>query len=535
MTGQAASPQLELRDYLGVLRRRRWVIALTALVITSVAVAASLLQTPVYEGTAELLLQPRSTESLFDPNSGQRNDPARAVQTEIRVLESQPVQDAVRKKLGAAHKVSASPVGLTDVIEVRATSIHPRRAAEVANAYATAYIEFRRKQSVEGILTASKEVQDKVDDLQKQLDDLATRVGAAAPPERLQVEQRVAGQREALLTQQILFNQKLDELQVDSALKTGGAQLVTPAAVPVSPFKPTPRRTAVMGLLVGLLLGAGLAFLRDYLDDSVKSKDDLARVVGGLPNLALVPPVPGWKDRAKPLVVSTTDPKSPAAEAYRSLRTSIQFLGLDRPLRTIQVTSASASEGKSTTIANLGVALAQAGQRVVIVCCDLRQPRIHEFFGLDNAKGFTSVLLGDVSLSAALQEVAGQDHLRLLASGPVPPNPSELLSGRRTVDVLTALQAECDVVLVDCPPILPVTDAAVLSNRVDATLLVVTAGITTGKELQRSLELLNQVGAPIIGTVLNGVRGEHSYGYSYRYSSDHDEEKKGRAPLAAKG
>ena len=132
------------------------------------------------------------------------------------------------------------------------------------------------------------------------------------------------------------------------------------------------------------------------------------------------------------MLVSLTDPKSPAAEAYRSLRTSIHFLGLDRPIRTLQVTSASAGEGKTTTLANLGVALAQSGQRVVIVSCDLRRPRLHEFFGLSNTFGFTSVLLGDVPLSRAIQPVEEEDRLMLLASGPTPPNPSELLGGRRT-------------------------------------------------------------------------------------------------------
>src|SRR5206468_7186721 len=125
---------------------------------------------------------------------------------------------------------------------------------------------------------------------------------------------------------------------------------------------------------------------------------------------------------------------------HRSLRTALQFMSLDRPTRLVQLTSASAAEGKTTTLANLAVALARAGQRVIVVCCDLRRPRVHEFFGLDNSKGFTSVLLGEVPLSAALQQVPGEERLQLLASGPPPPNPSGLLSGRRTVEVLTSLQ-----------------------------------------------------------------------------------------------
>ena len=512
MVPQEASSELELRDYIDVLRRRRTIVAVAALIVVAAALGSSFLQTPVYQGKAQLLLQPRSTESLFDPNSGQRNDPVRAVETEIQVLKSQPVREAVRAKLGIAPKISVSPVGQTDVIEVKAQSTDPRRAAVVANAYARSYIDFRRKQAVNDLFAAGREVQVQVDKLQKQIDALAVADSKGV------VNAANAARRDVILQQQALFKQKLDQLQVDAALKTGGAQLVTEASVPTSPIKPTPKRTGALALAVGLMFGVGLAFLFDYLDDSIKNKDDVAKVTGEIPTIGLIPAVATWKDRANPMVVSLTDPKSPVAEAYRSLRTSIQFLGLDRPLRTLQVTSPAASEGKSTTIANLGVALAQAGQRVVIVCCDLRRPRIHEFFGLSNTVGFTSVLLGDTPLSAAVQRVRGQERLSLLASGPVPPNPSELLSGRRAVEVLTALQGEADVVLVDCPPILPVTDAAVLSSRVDATLLVATAGVTTRKELARAIELLAHVDAPIIGTVLNGVSEEGTYGYSYRYT-----------------
>jgi non-specific protein-tyrosine kinase len=218
------------------------------------------------------------------------------------------------------------------------------------------------------------------------------------------------------------------------------------------------------------------------------------------------------------MVVSTIDPKAPAAEAYRSLRTSVQFAALDRPLRTLHVTSPSPSEGKTTTLTNLGVALAQVGQRVIIVCCDLRRPRLHEFFGMSNELGFTSVLLGHVPAANALQDVPGVKGLKILPSGPLPPNPSELLSSPRAAEVLVALQGLADFVLVDSPPVIPVTDAAVLSGLVDATLVVATAGLTTRRQLRQAIETLEQVDAPILGTVLNRVGSGDSYGYGrYRY------------------
>ncbi|MGI9034194.1 MAG: polysaccharide biosynthesis tyrosine autokinase [Acidimicrobiales bacterium] len=509
-----------LRDYLRILRRRKGVIIICAVVTVGFALLAAFLQTPVYQGTAEVLLQQRANESPFNPNTGQPADPVRAMQTQIRVLESEPVRSQVRQRLGSAPPVSAQPAGQTDVVEVSAQNTVPKKAADIANAYANAYIDFRRKQAVDDTLAAAQQVKAKIDDLQNQVDGLDAQVNKAPPPQQAAVRQSLAAQKDALVTQQSLFKTNLDQLQVDAALKSGGAQLVSLASVPKSPVAPKPVRTAVIALGLGLVLGVSLAFLIDYLDDSVKTKDDLARVAPSIPVLGLIPVVVGWKDTEVPQVVSVDDPRAPASEAYRTVRTSIQFLALDRPLRTLQVTSANVQEGKTTTLVNLGVALARAGQRVVIACCDLRRPRVHEFFGLENVTGFTSVLLGQVPLTAALQPVPGQARLSLLASGPLPPNPSELLSSRRTAEVLTSLlQAEADIVLVDSPPVLPVTDALVISGRVDATLLVAVAGATTRKDAARAVELLQQVDAPLVGSILNGVTSDDAYGYYTRYEA----------------
>ena len=500
-------PELELRDYLRVLRRRKGVIAASTLVVLGVALAFSLLQTPVYAGKAEILLQPPTTDSLFDPATGQAViDRERAVRNELQVIESKPVRDLVAEKLGIAPDVSVAPRSQTDVVEVRADSRDARRAAEVANAYADAYIEFRRTQAVDDLLNAAEEIQNRITELQRQIDPMP------AGPEK-----------DALISQQSLFRQKLDQVKVEAALKTGGVQLVTPAAVPTSPFKPKPLRAGLMATGLGLLFGVVVAFVVEYLDDSIKNKDELKRLVPGLPLTGLIPAVVGWRARDEAKVVTSEEPRSPAAEAYRTARTSIQFLALESGIRTLEVTSAGPREGKTTTVANLGVALARAGQRVIVVCADLRRPRLHEFFGLDNSTGFTSVLLGEASLSVALQPAPNEDRLWVLASGPLPADPSELLSSRRTVDVLTSLQTEADIVLIDAPPVLPVTDALVLSGRVDATLVVCLAGTTTRKDMTRTMELLNQVDAPVVGAVLNGVTGDAGYAHHdgyYRYDTE---------------
>jgi polysaccharide biosynthesis transport protein len=513
MEGTHETSVSDLRDYFRVLRRRKWLIALAAVAVGGTTVAAAKLQTPVYRATAGVLLQQTGTDALFNSNTGQPADPTRAAQTEVQVILSRPVQDAVRAKLGVVAQVKAAVVGQTDVVDISADNTDPKAAATIANAYANAYIDFRRTQNVDGLLAAASQIQARVTDLQHQIDGLNGQITAGD----LKAQATVGPQVDSLVQQQGAFKQQLAQLQVQAALKTGGAQLVGPAIAPGSPFKPRPKRSAAVGLVVGLLLGIGVAFLVEYLDDSLKSKEDLDRATHGTPNLGLIPRLGSWKARDQAFVVSLDDPQSPVAEAYRSLRTAIHFIGLDQPLQTVLVTSPSAAEGKTTTLANLGAALAQAGQRVVLSCCDLRRPRIHQFFGLDNTVGLTSVLLGELPISAALQPVPGVENLWVLASGPLPPNPSELLSSGRTAEVIASLQGHADVVLIDSPPVLPVTDAVVLSTRVDAVLLVATVGATTGKALRRALEMLNQVGAPVIGTVLNGATGEGSYGYGYQY------------------
>ncbi len=493
--------RLDLRHWVRVLRGRTPVIAVCTLLVLGVSLALSLLKTPVYAAQAQILLQPRSTESLFGAAPAQTaGDRDRMVRNEILLIESEPVRAEVRRQLGTAPDVSVRARGSTDVVAVRAESTDARRAASVSNAYANSYISFRRKQAVDELLQAAQEIQAKLSELQGQIDTLP-----AGP------------QKDSLVNQQALFRQKLDQLQVDAALRSGGAQLVSPARAPGSPFTPKPLRTGLGALGVGLLFGIASAFLVEYLDDSVKTKEDVERLVPGLSVIGLIPAVTNWTNEEEARVVSLDEPKSSAAEAYRTLRTSIQFLALENPVRTLQVTSPGPREGKTTTLANLGVALARAGQRVIIVGCDLRRPRVHEFFGLNNTPGLTSVLLGKVPLTAALQPVPAQPRLSLLASGPLPPNPSELLSSRRTLDVLTSLQAEADVVLVDAPPVLPVTDALVLSGRVDATLIVCVAGATSGKDLARTMELLDQVGAPVLGAVVNGVTGDVGYATAEEY------------------
>jgi non-specific protein-tyrosine kinase len=211
-------------------------------------------------------------------------------------------------------------------------------------------------------------------------------------------------------------------------------------------------------------------------------------------------------------VVSLAAPQSPSAEAYRSLRTAVYFAGSDRRRR-LQVTTPRSRHGKTETVVNLAVAAARAGQRVIVVDCDLRYPRVHELFGLPNQVGFTSVVRGELPLSNALQRVPGVDRVYVLASGPIPTNPAELLASERCHEVLSSLQADGTLVLIDSPPLL-VADAATLARSVDGVLLVATAGVTSRKHLRQAIQLLRQIDAPLLGTVLHHADSEEAGGYS---------------------
>jgi succinoglycan biosynthesis transport protein ExoP len=490
------------RSYLHILRRRKWWVVLAVALGLAASLAFSLTAHKQYSATAQLLVQPSITASgvgVTQPLAVTQT----VVETELQLITSAPVQQAVRAKLNSAPAISATEVGQTNVMAITATSGVPAQAALIANAYATAFVQYQQSVAERNLTAAEVQLRSQISSLTQQLKPFR---GNTTSPEA-----------SALLNQQAVLKEQLAQMQVSGAVDSGSVVLVTPAEAPVSPSSPKPAQDALLGLAAGLALGLAAAFLRDSLDDKLSSKEATEHA-GGAPVLAMTPVVSSWR-RQQPLVVVVTDPTSPAAESYRSLRTSLQFARQDGQLRTIVLTSPGASEGKTATLANLGVVFAQAGERVVLVSCDLRRPRIGAFFGLDERFGLTSVLLGEKALEQVVLPVPDFDRLSLLPAGPVPPNPAELLSSARVQDVFAKLREHFDLVLIDSPPVLPVTDAAILSRYADATLMLVAAGQTRRGDLHRAVEKLNQVGVTILGLVLNKVTRQtgRTYGYSYSY------------------
>jgi capsular exopolysaccharide synthesis family protein len=508
-TESGANPTL--RSYLVILRRRKWWVICAAVAGLAVSLAVTLTQAKQYSAAAQLLVQPSSQASA----GGTTLQPVTPteVQTELQLVTSAPVQQLVQRRLGRRPPVNAVQVAQTNVISITAIATAPSLAARIANSYAQAFVTYQQTVITANMTAAEAQVRSQIRSIGAQIASLQHRSGTSA-------------EVTALLNQEAVLKEQYSQLQVTGAQATagsatGGVELVTPAQAPTAPSSPKPVRDALLGLLAGLIAGLGAAFLRHNLDEAVSSKD-AAEQLGGSPVLGLVPMVTAWKRRSHAIVVSTSKPTSSAAESYRSLRTSLQFARQEHDLRTILVTSPTSSEGKTSTLANLGAVFAQAGERVVLVSGDLRRPRIGQFFGINEAVGLTSILAGEQSLRQVLQQVSGNERLWVLPCGPIPPNPAELLSQRDTQEVLATLREEFDLVLIDSPPVLPVTDAMVLSNYVDGTLLVVAAGQTRRAELQRASEKFAQANAPLLGIVLNEVSrqsGGSQYGVEYGYGS----------------
>lgn len=516
MTDSYEAPEPTLGTYLAVLLRRKWwVVSVTVLGLV-LALGYSLSQPKAYSASAQLLVQPVDP-GITSGGTTQSVTPT-DVLTELQLVTSAPVKAAVAKQLGSIPVVTAAEVGQTNVISVTATAASPTRAADVANAYANAFVTYRRSVTTSNLTAAETQLTQQIATIDAQAKSLGTSASAAA-------------EVSALLTQEAALKDQLAQLQVSGAVSTGGVQVVTPATAPTAPSSPKPSRDAILGLVLGLLLGIGAAFLVESLDDTVRLKEEVERLTDGRPVLGLVPMVGSWKDKQQTMVVSQMAPSSVAGEAYRSLRTSLQFAALDSKAQVLLVTSPSETEGKSSTVANLGVVLAQAGERVVLVSCDLRRPRLGSFFGLDENVGLTSVLLDQVSLANAIQPVPGVERLSVLASGERPGDPTGVLGSTRLIELIDELRQSYDMVLVDSPPVLPVTDAVILAQVVDGTVLVAAAGQTRGKELRRATEALSLVKASVVGVVLNEVTSSTGYGYGYRKGYRYG----GYAPVAESG
>ena len=541
---QLEGDQLDLRDYVGILRRRwRWVVASVLLCVIP-SLALSLASSPTYRATTQVLVSVNSAENIFIDNGRSGGDADRALNNELQIIGSASTHLLVLREYDGPIDIKPTTITAraagddSDAVKISVRGPDPVAVAELANFFTTEYIDLSRERRIdelEGVSRSIRErlntITDTIDEAEALLDPIDAQI--AVDPTNLELQrartelvERIENETRVIRDQQDFYRQQLENLQFTAGLtRSGSVRLLSSASVPRSPIAPQPIRNGIFALVFGALLGVTLAFFRDRLDDTIRSADDLDRLAQGeVPTLGLIPAL----DSGGGLAVQD-DPRGSTAEAYRTLRTAVRFAGLDRKLRVLQVTSSSLGEGKTTTVANLAVVMAQAGQKVAVVCCDLRRPRVHELFGQSLSPGFTDILLGEATLSQALRHL-GQ-NLYLLPAGGRPPNPSELLQTTRAESMISALAAEFDYVLIDSTPILPVTDGLVVSHAADATLVVVDAKVTTRDRLRQTLSLLRQADAPLIGFVLNrasSANGTSGEAYTYAYATDDEAEPRSR-------
>jgi capsular exopolysaccharide synthesis family protein len=317
----------------------------------------------------------------------------------------------------------------------------------------------------------------------------------------------------------IMMVKKLEETKIQEAGQSGSVRIIDEALVPNSPVSPNKKMNIILGLILGLGLGIGLTFIIEYFDNSIKTINEVEQL--GFSLLSAIPKIEReklekkiekkWESfelmEAKNIesrLVTHFDPKSPISEAYRTLRTNLQFSKIEKTMKTILITSSGPKEGKSTTVANLAITLAQFGSKVALVDTDLRRPVLHSIFGMEKEEGLTNYMMGNVSFEKILRP-AFMKNLTLISSGILPPNPSELLGSKKMENLIKKLRLQFDIVLFDSPPVIAVTDAAILSTKVDSTLLVISAGQTNRDAVIRAKALMENVNTKLMGVILNNV------------------------------
>jgi Mrp family chromosome partitioning ATPase/capsular polysaccharide biosynthesis protein len=509
-----------LADYVAILRRRWWMIAIPLVVAPIGAFVVARSEQPEYRATATVYINRTPATStatgIYDQSAAQ--DPVRFFQTQADLARDPVLLDRVAR---AAHGITAgalagassvSPSGNADLLNFSVTSADRDAATRLANAYAGEFTKFQPEQNRTSLNTA-----------------LTT------------VRSRIATLREnGVLPSSPVYSDLLNrESQIETALvlQTGNAPRLVQPAGGASQIRPRPKRSALLGLALGAILGIGLAFLREALDKKVRSDEEIQEILQ-IPLLGRLPEPPAALRKVDQLVM-LEDPRSPQAEAVRKLRTNLEFVNLERDHRTIMVTSSVEQEGKSTTAANLAVALARAGRRVALVDLDLRRPYLHRFFRIASFPGVTDVVAGRAGLAESLKPVAIPDAdgvppsrsngqarngarqaslLAVLSAGTLPPNPGELIASDAVATLIETLKADWEFVLLDAPPMSAVGDALALSARADAIIVMTRLGTVDGEMLRELERLLEASPAEKLGFVMSGAKLGPGYGYGYGYT-----------------
>jgi succinoglycan biosynthesis transport protein ExoP len=523
---------MELSYYLAPLRKWWWLLVASAVLAAVSSYFVVSRQPPVYQATATLLIG----RAFENPNisGGELTVGQQLAQTYADIARRQPVREGAMAALDLEWLPDyiARPVPYSQLLEIVVSDTDPGRAQAVADELANQLI-------LQSPTAPRPEEQERNTFVNDQLARLQTSIGeteAEIVDKQSQLEQAFSAREIADLESQIAALQnKLGTLQSNYANLLNNTQsgavntltLIEPASLPHEPVGPARLQTVLTASVIALALAAGTAFLLEYLDDTIKSSEDIKRITG----LLALPSVPEIEADGNPhMLVALDQPRAPATEAFRALRASIQFKYRDEPGNVLLVTSARPGEGKSNISANLAIVLAQAGHRVLLIDADLRRPMQHKSFGLSNHEGLVELLLkyspngkspDEKAILRQAVQPSAQERLDVLVSGAMIPEGPQLLSLEIMEDLLASAVSQYDYVLVDSPPLLAAADAVVLSTRVNGVLLLVQTGATRRKELKQAVEQLTDVDANIVGIVLNRMKVS-SEGYYYRYNKYYD-------------
>jgi polysaccharide biosynthesis transport protein len=515
---------VDLREYIAILRTRKWTIIITAAVVVVATLAFSLQQTPLYTAEARLLVEP------LPPSEQETIAPVVNLETERELVQSVPVAGLVKEELDVDTPVDDLLANLdvqvvteTEVLIVAYTSDDPAFSLEATNAFAQAYIENRQNQELEDRAAARDAVEKRIDRINEQLTEVRRQLqqNDTGPADnegaRLLLEQRQTG----LISQLALRQDELSDLASGGSARLRAGQIIAPATLPTAPSSPNLLRNALLAAFLGLALGIALAFLRERLEDRFKGREDVERLLAA-PVLATIPRFSSKIQIDPDKLVVRTEPRGAATEAYRSLRTNLEFVSSALGRNSFLITSPSAAEGKSVTAANLGLAFAQSDRRTIIISGDLRRPTIEKIFGLGKRDGLSNYLAGQSDDLPGLIVNPGIPHLRILPTGPVPPNPAELMTSPRLSQLIGDLEGACDILLIDGAPTLPVADAKLLGASVAGVMLVVNAESTRRGAADHARSELLKVGGNLAGVVLNAYdpsTSAYAYYQTYYYDS----------------
>lgn len=539
-------PELDLKVYLRILLHWSWLIIVCTLAAGVTAYFFSIWSVPIYQASTTLLINEarNATANYQDLLTSER-----IARTYAELMKRTQTLDQVAAEFKSDRKtldqvisdISVTPVRDTQLLKVVVEGISPDVIAAVADTLPRVFI-------AELSNVQSQRFEDSRQSLQKQLDSLSaeiekrqialSEIGQARTGE----DEVRAGQLRNELTQfqnsYANIVKSYEDLKITEAQTKDNIAVVEPAIIPTTPIRPRVLVNTLLAAIVGAMLALGVIFLIEYLDDRVKTPQDLHGVIN-TPILGAIAQIPnsagsrGKRDKDAARIgslITAHEPRHPITEAYRSLRTNLQFSSVDEPLHSFMLTSATPGEGKTTTAANLAVVMAQSGKSVILVDADMRKPQVHKIFELSKSPGLTDAMIAtDAPLDLFLRETETA-NLRVLTCGKEAPNPAELLGSQRMQQLIQQLGQEADIVIFDAPPVLAVTDAQVLAAQVQGVLLVVNTEKTPRTIIARAAEALLHTNARLYGAVLNRLanspRGYYYYysSYSYYYADDERED-----------